>query len=170
MFVVQVQQVRAQSVRRQSRSHSCSLSAFGPGCSLPVVCSDRCWVVQSAENCEGPAVAAHLTRGSMSLLAQFINGSDVPVIMQRRLYSGSASDSVHRRSPWTVQLRNRERYSTFSSGGYGGGEGFFFDAFWRHFSRSSGLSPELSASFRSPRWRRVLWHRGLLHNFMLRVC
>ena len=52
---------------------------------VPVVCNDRCRVVQGAENCEGPAVAAHLTRGSMSLLSQFIDGSDVPVIMQRRL-------------------------------------------------------------------------------------
>ena len=32
------------------------------------------------------------------------------------------------------------------------------------------VAPELSASFRSPRWRRVLCHRGLLHNFILRVC
>ena len=52
---------------------------------MPVVCNDRCWVVQGAENCEGPAVAAHLTRGSMSLLAQFIDGSNVPAIIQRRL-------------------------------------------------------------------------------------
>ena len=41
--------------------------------------------VQSAENCEGPAVAAHLTRWLMTLLPQFNDGSHVPVIMQRRL-------------------------------------------------------------------------------------
>ena len=77
---------------------------------MPVVVNDRCleqlvvfvtrWCTttdagcQSAQNCDGPAVAAHLTRWSMSLLAQFIDGSHVLVIMQRRLYSGSASDSV----------------------------------------------------------------------------
>ena len=37
----------------------------------------------------------------MTLLVQFIDGSDVPVIMQRRLYSGNASDSV---SPVTVDI------------------------------------------------------------------
>ena len=46
---------------------------------------------------------------------------------------------------------------------------------WRGFSaflaifRAPPVVPELSASFRSPRWRRVLRRRGLLHNFMLRV-
>ena len=53
----------------------------GNCCCMPVVCNDRWRVVQSAENCEGPAVAAHLTRWSMSLLAQFIDGLDVPVIV-----------------------------------------------------------------------------------------
>ena len=38
----------------------------------PVVFNDRCWC-RSAENCEGPAVAALLTRWSTSLLAQFID-------------------------------------------------------------------------------------------------
>ena len=33
---------------------------------------DRCWC-RSAENCDGPAVAAHSTRWSISLLAQFID-------------------------------------------------------------------------------------------------
>ena len=50
---------------------------------------------------------------------------NVPVIIQRRLYSGSAPDSVHRQSPWTDQLCNRAWYSTFSNGGFGGDEGFF---------------------------------------------
>ena len=59
----------------------------------------------------------------VDVLAQFIDVMDVPVIMQRRLYSGSASDSVRRQSPWTVQLCNREWYSTFCSGAYGGDDG-----------------------------------------------
>ena len=44
-------------------------------------------------------------------------------------------------------------------GGYGGGDGFFggFSAFFALLR----VIPELSASFRSPRWRRVLCHRGL---------
>ena len=41
MFVVQGQQVRVQSVRRQSRSHSCSSSNSGQGCCMPV-CNDTC--------------------------------------------------------------------------------------------------------------------------------
>ena len=51
---------------------------------MPVVFNDRCWC-RSAQNCDGPAVAAHLPRWSMSLLAQFIDGSHVPVIMQRQI-------------------------------------------------------------------------------------
>ena len=46
--------------------------------------------------------------------------------------------------------------------GFFGGFSAFFALLW--------VVPELSASFWSPRWRRVLCHRGLLHNFMLRVC
>ena len=68
--VVQVQQVpRVQSVRRQSRSHSCSSLQRGHlsfTCSSS--CNDRCRVVQTSENCEGPAVAVHL------------NVVDVPVV------------------------------------------------------------------------------------------
>ena len=37
-----------------------------------------------------------------------------------------------------------------------------FSAFQAIFRAPPGL--ELSASFQSPRWRRVLFHRGLLHN------
>ena len=44
-------------------------------------------------------------------------------------------------------------------GGYGGGDGVFggFSAFFALLR----IVPELSAIFRSPRWRRVLCHRGL---------
>ena len=44
-----------------------------------------------------------------------------------------------------------------------------FRPFWPFFALLRVL-PELSAIFRSPRWRRVLCHRGLLHNFILRAC
>ena len=51
----------------------------------------------------------------MSLLLQFIDGFDVPVIMQRRsLALGGASDSVYRRSQWTFQFA-RDGYA-FSVG------------------------------------------------------
>ena len=56
----------------------------------------------------------------------------------------------------------------FSSGGYGGDEGFFRP--FRAFFALVQVVLELSASFRSPRWRRVLCHRGLLHNFILSTC
>ena len=76
---------------------------------------------------------------------------DVPVIKQRRLRSGSATDSVHRQTPWTFQLCNR-----FAYGGCGGdvwmgvGRGVFggIDAFFR----APLVVPELSASFWSPQW------------------
>ena len=54
MFVVQVQQVRVQSVRRQSRSHSCGSSISGQGCCMPVVA------------------------GGVDVLAQFIDGHGSP--------------------------------------------------------------------------------------------
>ena len=58
--VVQVQQIlRVQAVRRQSRSHSCSSLNMDVVVDMPVVCNNRCRVVENAENCEGPAVAVH---------------------------------------------------------------------------------------------------------------
>ena len=57
------------SVRRQSRSHSCSPFLLDQG----PLCSTTGAGCRSAENCDGPAVAAHSTRLSMSLLAQFID-------------------------------------------------------------------------------------------------
>ena len=44
-----------------------------------------------------------------------------------------------------------------------------FRPFWPFFALLRVL-PELSAIVRSPRWRRVLCHRGPLHNFILRAC
>ena len=43
---------------------------------IPVVFNDRLWC-QSAENCDGPAVAAHLTRWSISLLCSYRHVLDV---------------------------------------------------------------------------------------------
>ena len=109
-----------------SRDHSCSPFLLD-SCCMPVVCNDRCpWSLTSRSS---PTVV------------------DVLVITQRRLYSGSASDSVHRQSPWTVQLCNRAWYSTFSNGGFGGDEGVF-DAFCVIFC-APPVVPELSASFSS---------------------
>ena len=48
---------RVQTWRRQLRSHSCSSLSSRQCCCMPVGCNDRCWVVQSAENCKGLAVA-----------------------------------------------------------------------------------------------------------------
>ena len=104
---------------------------------------------------------------SMSLLCRWTSGFvqfldkvfDMPVV-----YNDSvAADSVHRRSQWTFLSGNRDGYAAFSSGGYCRDEGFFpaFEAIFR---------AELSASFRSPRWRRVLCHRGLLHNETVARC
>ena len=72
---------------------------------------DRCiWFLRS-ENCGGSAVAVlvDVCLRSSSLVV------DVPVIKQRRLRSGSTTDSVHRQTLWTFQLCNR-----FAYGGYGG--------------------------------------------------
>ena len=94
---------------------------------------------------------------------------DKPVIVNDRvLHSGGASNSVHRLFSWTFQLCNTDGYDASSIFGYGGDEGFF-DAFCVIF-RAPPVVPELSASFRSPRWRRVLCHRGLLYNETVATC
>ena len=69
--------------RRPARSHRC--------CSWtrlrrPLLYSDRCSGSDSTENCGISAVAV-LTRWSMSLFMQFIDGMDVAVTMQRRRVS-----------------------------------------------------------------------------------
>ena len=78
----------------------------GPASSCAVVGDSRDptveTVVRSRVAC--PLCAMTFAHGSMSS-STVVN---VPVIMQRRLCSGSASDSVHRQSPWTVQLCNGE--------------------------------------------------------------
>ena len=75
------------------------------------------------------------------------------------LHSGGASDTVHRLLMWTFQLCNTDGYDASSIFLYGGDE-WDFDAFCVIF-RAPPVVPELSASFWSPRWWRVLRHRGL---------
>ena len=66
-----------------------SFSSLDKVVHTPVVCNDRCRMLQTSENCEGPAVAVLMNPWSMSLLcwsaAQFLDVVDVPVIIQRRL-------------------------------------------------------------------------------------
>ena len=109
MSVVQVQQIRVQSVRRQLSSHSCSPLSMDTVVACPLCAiTDAGW-------------------WSMSLLAQFIDGYgrpcdhavtlcvatvEVPQIQFIAGVSGHYSC-------------NRDGYSAFSSGGYGGDEGFF---------------------------------------------
>ena len=79
----------------------------------------------------------------MSLLCRWTSGFvqfldkvvDMPVVFNDSLVVSSegASDSVHRRSPWTLLLCNRDGYAAFSSGGYGGDEGVFRPFFLRPF-------------------------------------
>ena len=79
-------------------------------------------------------------------------------------YVKGASD-VHARFAleiWTLFLRMAVFMAAWRFDG-------FFRPFWPFFALLRVL-PELSAIFRSPRWRRVLCHRGLLHNFILRAC
>ena len=79
------------SCGRQSRSHSCS--SFLPrtrSLTCPL-CSTTGAGCRSAENCEGPAVAAHSTRWSMSLLAQFIDKIWTSCDHAATLYSGSVT-------------------------------------------------------------------------------
>ena len=69
--------------RRLARSHRC--------CSWtrlrrPLLYNDRCLGFDSTENCGISAIAV-LTRWSMSLFVQFIDGMNVAVIMQRRWVS-----------------------------------------------------------------------------------
>ena len=81
----------------------------------------------------------------MSLLAQFIDGSHVLVIMQRRLYSGSASDSVvagdSGHSSCATEKGTRLAAVLVMATVKG-----FFEVF-PHISRSSGLSRSLAPVF-----------------------
>ena len=139
---------------------------------LVVTCpllSDRAW---------GPDVQKtvfpqllFLTRWPMSLLVQFIDSVDVPVIMQRRVVSSTVEvPQIHFTArvvdiPVVQQRRVRCYPAWLVMAAMKG----FFDAFCVLF-RAPPAVPESSASFRSPRAPTPVSARGLLHNFMLRVC
>ena len=136
----------------------------------PSLCNDSCRVVQTSGNCEGPAVKVHLNVVDVPVVQVVIwvrpfldKVVDMPVVCNDRGFANSegASDSVHRQSLWTFQLATET--GTLSAG----------RVFWASFLAIFRAPPgclELSACFRSPRWRRVLCHRGLLHIFILRTC
>ena len=116
---------------------------------LPVVCNDRCRMVQTTRklrrsrscNTYEPVVDVPLVPVCWYSSSK---GVDVPVITQRQLYSGRASDSVHHQS------RGQTSCATvlvlpFSNGGLCGDE-WVFVAFCVIF-RAPPVVPELSASF-----------------------
>ena len=133
---------------RQSRSHSCStFSSLDQVVDMPVVSTTDAGC-RSAENCEGPAVAAHSTRWSMSLLAQFIDkiwtscDHAATVVQWKCLRFRSSPES------WTVQFCNREWYSTFYSGDMAAVKGLF-DAFCVIFRAPPGC-PGVEGQFLEP--------------------
>ena len=64
-----VHKFSVQTVRRQSSSHSCSSLHLDTVVHMSVVVQRQMPMVQTSGNCEGPAVAVHLNRWSMSLCA-----------------------------------------------------------------------------------------------------
>ena len=105
--------------------HSCSPLSVDNVVAIPVVCNDRCRVSECRKLRRSRSCST-LTRWSISLLAQFIDGLDhtVTVATVEVLQIQLSPESVD------IPVRNREVYSTFSSGGYGGDEGSF-SAFFR---------------------------------------
>ena len=96
-------------------------------------------------------------------VAQFNKVVDVPVIMrvevpQIQFIAGIGGHS----SSQQRQVLDFQQWS------FGGDDGFF-DAFCVIF-RAPPVVPELSASFRSPRWRRVLCRRGLPCQLASELC
>ena len=98
---------------------------LGQHCCMPVVCNDRCPVVQSAENCEGPAVAALFKVADVpvvqvvmvpQVLSAVVN---VPVITQRQVRVSSTVEVPQIQftaESWTFPLCNRDWYAAFSRG------------------------------------------------------
>ena len=129
---------RCKLCRRPARSHRwCSWTRLG--CLL--LCNDRCLGHDSAENCGISAVAV-LTRWSMSLFLQFIDGCG------RRCdhAATSVSDSVHRQSSWTFQLYNRDGYDAFSRAAMKGFSAFFL-AIFRAPPRCPGVERQFFGAF-----------------------
>ena len=149
MLGLQVLQYSVQSWRRQPSLHSCAVLHGHWRCTCPSLCNDSP-LVQTAENCAGPAVAVFCGR------CPFCAGSswrpvmdkvvDVTVIVNDRvLHSGGASNSVHRLFSWTFQLCNTDRYDASSIFGYGGDDGFLshFASFFALFRLSQSYAPVL---------------------------
>ena len=130
MFVVLVQQVRAQLLKTADLPQLQLVEFFGHG-RRHARCVPR----------QMPWV--------FDVLVQFIDGCGRPCDHAATLVcdSGSATDSVHRWSLWTFQLATE----TGVSAGCGGDEGCCLPFFKTIFRAPSGLSRTLSASFRSPR-------------------
>ena len=137
---------RVQTWRRQPTSHSCSSLNSGQVVACPLCATtDAVW---------------SMTWRSLSTVV------DVPVIMQRRFVSTVEVPQIQFIAGVGGHSSSQQRWALgFHSGGYDGDEGFF--GLFRPFFALLRVVPDLSASFRTPRWRRVLCHPGLLHNFML---
>ena len=123
--------------RRPARSHRC--------CSWtrlrrPLLYNDRCLGYDTAENCGISAVAV-LSRWSMSLFMQFIDGCGRPCAY-------AATSGLLLEVPQTQFIARAGGHSSYRDSGLrrgsGGDEGWAFFALLR-------VVPELSASFRSPR-------------------
>ena len=135
--------------RRPVRSHRCC--SWTRLC-CPLLYNDWCLGYVSKENCGVSAVAV-LTWWSMLLFMQFIDGYGRPC-------DPAATFGLPLEVPQTQFIAraggssSAQRQGAFSEGLEAMRVG--------HFSRSSGSSRSLSASFRSPRRRRVLCCRSLL--------
>ena len=119
-------------------------------------------MVQTSENCEGPAVAVHLNVVDVLVVQDVVwvrpfldKVVDMPVVCNDSGLANSegASDAVHCRRQWTFLLCNRDGYAAFSSGGCGGDEGFFgllrqFFALLQEFSEPSMAKSSLPSTMR----------------------
>ena len=167
---------RVQSWRRQSSSHSCCPFSMDTVIAMPVVVQRQLPLVQTSENCEGPAVAVHLNVVDVPVVQVHLGRLfvdkvvDMPLVCDDRVlrtvnvpqiqfiagFCGRSSSQQRR-----VRCFQQWRFMAAMKGVFGGSDAFF---------ALLQVVPEWSSSFRSPRWRRVLCHRGLLHNFMLSTC
>ena len=136
-----------QSVRRQSRSHSCSQLSMDTVVACPL-CATTDAGCQSAENCDGPAVAVLWQSGrcprwcsSSTVLSSLWSCSD-------GCDSGSAPDSFHRRSQWTFQFATETGTQLLAVVVVATMQ-WFFGLFMSFFALLR-VVPELSTSFRSP--------------------
>ena len=136
--------VRVQWWRRQPSSHSNAVLHGHWRCTCPSLCNDSCRVVQTAENCEGPAVAVLLNVVDVPVLQVHLSSSSP---WTRSLTCPLLSTTVVLLSvevQFIARLRGhcccatRDGYAFFSSGFMAAVKGVL--AVFPHFSRSSGLS------------------------------